>query len=510
MGCVDGGNDGFFWRFMQRIPDPVVIFICLYAVAFVLTIALSGTTFSMPGAEGRTLAVKSMATTENVRWIFDNALVKNWVAFAHGLLPIVILIMMGVGLSEQSGFLGALLRLLGRGTNVNRLTYAVVGIGVFSSIVSDAAYFILVPLAASLYAALGRNPFVGIAAAFAGVSAGFGANLIPATSNDVVVGFNTLAFAEQMGVPAVSRNGAALCAPTMDYFFMAGLLCIYTLVGGFVTNRFVAPRVSKFAWHYPEGHETRSFALEPKERRAIWIALAALLGAVGVAAAFALGPLAPYVTETGARRVPYMDDIIIFVTFAFGCAGAAYGFASGKFRSAGDLIKAASKQVGGVSYLMVLTFFSFNFLAMFTYSNLGALAACAGARALIALDLGSWPCVLLVLFMVLVGIVNMCISSMSAKWMLLGPIFVPMLYRVSSTLTPEVVTAAYRSAEPCTNIITPVMNFAGVILVFCRKWNKDFTIGEQIMMMLPYSVAFFVVSAIHLLVWYKSGLPFGF
>ena len=112
--------------------------------------------------------------------------------------------------------------------------------------------------------------------------------------------------------------------------------------------------------------------------------------------------------------------------------------------------------------------------------------------------------------MVLVGIVNMGISSMSAKWMLLGPIFVPMLYRVSSTLTPEVVTAAYRSAEPCTNIITPVMNFAGVILVFCRKWNRDFTIGEQIMMMLPYSVAFFVVSAVHLLVWYKSGLPCGF
>jgi len=488
----------------------VVIFIGLYALVFALTVVFAGKTFSLPGANGGPLAIKSMATAENVRWIFDNALVKNWVAFAHGLMPIVLVVMMGVGLAERSGFLGVLVRLLGKGVNDRLLTYVVVGIGVLSSVASDAAYFVLVPLVATLYATIGKNPFVGIAAAFAGVSAGFGANILPATTNDVVIGFNTLAFAEQMGVPTVSRTGAALCAPTMDYFFMAGLFVLYTLVGGFVTNRFVAPRVSKFAWHYPDDHGEGHFGLTPAERRGIWIALAALAGAIGVAVLFALGPLALYVTESGVRRVPYMDDIILFVAFAFGCAGIAYGFATGKFRSTNDLIRAASKQVGGVSYLMVLTFFSFNFLAMFTYSNLGSFVACEGARALIALDLGSMPCVLLVLFMVLVGCVNMCISSLSAKWMLLGPIFIPMLYRVSATLTPEVVTAAYRSAEPCTNIITPVMNFAGVILVFCRKWNRDFTIGEQIMMMIPYSIAFFLVSVVHLLVWYKSGLPFGF
>ena len=510
MSGAEGGGDGVFWRIMRRIPDPIVIFIGLYALAFLLTVVFAGTTFALPGGRGETAAIKSMATTENVRWVFDNALVRNWVSFAHGLVPIVVVVMMGVGLAERSGFLGVLVRLLGRGVNDKVLTYVVVGIGVLSSIASDAAYFVLIPLVATLYATIGRNPFVGIAAAFAGVSAGFGANVIPATPNDIVIGLNTVAFAEQLGVPAVSRNGAALSAPTMDYFYMAGLFVVFTLVGGFVTNRYVAKRVSRIPWQYPDDHDEGGFAVSRRERRAIVWALLALAGAVCVAVAFARGPLAPYVTAAGARRVPYMDDIILFVAFAFGCAGVAYGFAAGKFRCVADLISASVRQVGSMSYFLVLTFFSFNFLALFSYSNLGAFVACAGARALVSLDLGSSPCLLLVGFMVLVGLVNMCISSLSAKWMLLGPIFIPMLYHVSPLLTPEVVTAAYRTADPCTNIVTPVMNFAGVVLVFCRRWNGGFTIGDQIMMMIPYSLAFFVASTLYLLVWFKSGLPFGF
>lgn len=510
MACVQTDNNGIFWRIMRRIPDPIVIFIALYVLAFALTVLLGGTTFASHGTSGGELVVRSMATTENVRWIFDNMLIRNWVSFAHGLLPIVIVVMMGVGLAEKSGFLGTLVRLIGHGVNDRILSYVVVGTGVMSSVVSDAAYFIFIPLVATLYATLGKNPFVGIAAGFAGVSAGFGANLIPATTNDVIVGFNTLAFAEQMGVPTVSRTGAALCGPTMDYFYMAGLFLVYTLIGGFVTNRYVAARASRIPWAYPDDHDGQGLAIGPVERRALAFGFLGFAVAIGVLVAFACGPLAPFVGANGVRRVPYMENIIVFVSLGFALAGAFYGVAAGKFRCAKDFISAASKQVGSVGYLMVLTFFSFNFLALFTYSNLGAYLTCLGARALIALNLGSVPCLLLVGFMVLVSCVNMCISSMSAKWMLLGPIFIPMLYHVSPSLTPEVITAAYRTVEPCTNIVTPVMTFAGVTLLFCRKWNRDFTIGEQIAMMIPYSAAFLVGSTLYFLLWYKSGLPFGF
>jgi len=505
-----GAGGGLLERIAGRIPDPVIIFLAFYVVAFVVSVALGGTAFSAPGGSGESFEIRSMATAENVRWIFSNCLVRNWVSYAHGMLPIVLVVMMGIGVAEKSGFFSVLLRLVGRGVNGGALSYAVVGAGMAASVASDAAYLVLIPLAATLYATMGRSPLVGIATAFAGVSAGFGANLIPATTHDVVVGVNAIAFAEGMGVPAVSRCGAALCAPTMDYFYMAGLFVVFTAFGGFVTNRFVAPRVSKIEWTAPDGFRPGEFAVTGSEMRSMWWGVAGFLVAIAVAAAFAFGPLAPYVDATGRRHQPFMENVVVFVALAFLVAGLACGIASGKIRSARDAISAAAGQMGSCGYLMVLTFVAFNFLAMFNYSGLGAWIACSGAKGLLALDLGASPSVVLVAFILFTAFVNLFISSLSAKWMLIGPVFVPMLYHVNNALTPEVVAAAYRTGDPCTNILTPVMTFAGVVLVFCRKWKPDFTIGDQILMMFPYSAAFLSAAVLYMLVYFNSGLPFGF
>lgn len=277
-----------------------------------------------------------------------------------------------------------------------------------------------------MYATIGRNPLVGIAAAFAGVSAGFGANLIPATPNDVIVGVNTLMFAEQMGVPTVSYLGRPLCAPTMDYFYMASLFVLFTLLGGFVTNRIVAPRLERLPWTKPDGFTSGEFTVMTEEKRAMWCGLGGFAAALAVAALFALGPLATYVDAAGKRHTPFMENVIVFVALAFFAAGLVYGKKVGAYRTSRDIISAAAKQLGGCGYLMVLTFVSFNFLAMFNYSGLGAWIACRGAQGLIALDLGSSPCLLLIAFIALSSFVNCFISSMSAKWMLLGPVFVPL------------------------------------------------------------------------------------
>jgi len=498
----------FLERLGSKIPDPVVIFASLYVVVFVCTIFFGGTVFEVPGCGER--KILSMATAENVRWIFANCLVKNWVAYAHGMLPIVFLVMMGIGIAERSGFFSVLLRLLGRTLNERLLPYLVVAAGMFSNVASDAGYLVLIPLAATLYATMGKSPLVGIAAAFAGVSAGFGANLIPATPNDVVVGVNALQFAEQMGVPTVSAQGVPLSAPTMDYFYMSAVFVLFTLLGGFVTRRFVEPRVSRFAWTKPEDLDVGSLTVTAEEKKALWAGLGGLVAALVVSFLFAIGPLAPYVDAAGVRQTPFLQNVIVFVSFAFFLSGLAYGVRAGVFRSAKEVVSAASKQLASCGYLTVLTFVAFNFLAMFGYSGMGAWLASSGARHLIALDLGSSPCLLLVVFVLFSAGVNCFISSLSAKWMLLGPVFVPMLYNACSELTPEVVTAAYRTADPSTNVLTPVMTFAGVVLVFCRRWKADFTIGDQILMMLPYTLVFLPLSVALLLIWFKLGLPFGF
>lgn len=495
-------------RFCARIPDPVAIFAALYVLVFVCSVLFGGTTFA--GPSGETLTIQSMATAENVRWIFANCLVKNWVAYAHGMLPIVFVVMMGIGVAEQSGLFMISLRLLGRGINARLLPYCIVFAGMISNIASDAAYLVLLPLAGLLYATIGRHPLVGIAAAFAGVSAGFGANLIPATSHDVLIGVNALQFAQEQGVPAVSHLGAPLSAPTMDYFYLAAMCILITFVGGFVTNRFVAPRIEKLPWKMPSDLADGEMSVSPQEMRALRFGLLGLIVAAAVAVFFALGPLSPYVDAEGVRHVPFAENVIVFVAFAFFLSGVCCGRASGKYRNVRALIGAAAKQLGNCGYFAVLTFVAFNFLAMFGRSGLGAWIACSGARGLLALNLGSSPCLLIAVFVFFSAFVNCFISSLSAKWMLIGPVFVPMLYGVCHELTPEVVAAAYRTGDPATNILTPVMTFSGVVLVFCRRWKEDFTLGDQIAMMLPYTLTLLPASIVLLVLWFKLGLPFGF
>lgn len=496
----------FLERLAAKIPDPVAIFAFLYAAVFAFTVFAGGSAFVFPApgaqsnADAAVHVVKNMAAAENVRWIFDNAIVQNWLAFAHGLVGILVVAMMGIGLAQSSGLFAVLMKLAGRRVDGRLLPYVVVFAGIIANIASDAAYLVLIPLAGSLYCAAGRNPLAGIAASFAGVSAGFGANLVPATTHDFLVGTPAKDFALQSGVPWVSRTGAALNEATMDYFYMAALVAVFTLLGGWITNRFVAPRLSRMEWRVPEGEGGGSFDVSPAELRDLRWAGLGFLFAAGVAALLGLGPLKGH----------FARNTILFVSFAFFCSGFAYGVARGRFRSVQSVVQAMTAQVKEMAYMLVLTFFCANFLAMLSYSGVGDLITCQGAKALLAMHLESSPVAILFGFVAMASLVNLCIASMSAKWMLLGPIFIPMLYRVNPSLTPEVVAAAYRTADPCTNVITPAMAYAGIILLYCRRYVPRFTIGDLGLMMAPYAGLFLVCATAVLLVWFKLGIPFGF
>ena len=120
------------------------------------------------------------------------------------------------------------------------------------------------------------------------------------------------------------------------------------------------------------------------------------------------------------------------------------------------------------------------------------------------------PVLLLIGFVLVTASINLLVGGLTSKWMLLGPIFIPMLYQVNPEMTPEVVSAAFRVADSSTNIITPMMSYAGVILAFMRKYKPDMTIGEQIGIMMPYSIAFMVIWTIALVIFFLLGIPMGF
>jgi aminobenzoyl-glutamate transport protein len=511
-GRGESGNDKMeekttLERLAAKVPDPVALFVGLYIILLIATFWAGGTTFSLPGIDSATGArtevvhtIRNMASVEGLRWIFDNAIVDNWLAYARGLTGILLVAMMGIGVAEGSGLFTVLLKLAGRHVSERILPYVIVFAGIMSNIASDAGYIVLIPLAAALYCAIGRHPLIGVAASFAGVSAGFGAHIIPATTHDLLVGVPAKEFALSQCVPWRSYLGLPLHEATMDYFYTSTLVFVFTFLGGWITNRFIAPRLDRRAWSVPADAAAGSFALAPDEVRDLRWALAGLLTALAVTAFFGFGPLKGH----------FARNIILFVAFTFFMTGLFYGIRRGRFRSVESVVAAKSNQVKEMAYMLVMTFFCFNFLALLTYSGVGSFITYAGVKALLAAQLASSPVLILLAFVLMVSVINLFVASLTAKWLMLGPIFIPMLYHVNPSLTPEVVLAAYRTADPCTNIITPVMAYAGVILLYCRRYRPDFTLGELGLMMLPYAGIFLAVATCLLLVWFKLGLPFGF
>lgn len=498
-------------RIGKKIPDPVIIFMCLYAIVFTLTIFMGGMKFETLGADGASVIheIKNMLSAENFRWIFSNALLTNWLAYGGGVLGTILIVMLGVGLAEESGLLSTIIKKIGLKVSDRFLPVVLVFLGIMSSIATDAGYIILVPLAGLLYAGLKKNPLIGMAAAFAGVSAGFSANLIPATPIDVIVGNNTKVFAEGQGVPFVSYLGTDLNPATMHYIFIVASTLLLVAVGYFVTAKFIKPRLEKESYIIPEDLDLSDFTVKEDENKALkWAGLGFLL-AVIIAAGLYFGPLAPFVNSDGKAVNPFMDNIILIITFLFFVPGLFFGIKTKKFTQAIDIVKAMSKQMSGMGYILVLTFFSYNFLALLSYSNLGAYITYLGATALQNLGIDQYPILLILGFILITAIINLFVGGLTSKWILLGPIFIPMLYQVNNNLTPDFVAAAYRIADSSTNTISPLMSYAGIILVFMKKYKPEYTLGDMIKLMFPYSVAFLITWTILLIGFFVLRLPLG-
>jgi aminobenzoyl-glutamate transport protein len=497
----------------KSIPDPIVLFLWMWLILFVASVLLGGYTFNIRAPDGGTIAqtIRPMTSPENVRWIFDNMILANWLGFGGGVIGIIIFIVMAVGVAEHTGLLGALIKRAGAAIPERFLALAIVFLGIMSSLASDAGYLILVPLAGLLYASLGKHPLIGMAAAFAGVSAGFSANLIPGTTSDVIVGVNARAFAQGAGIAFANPHGHLLNPATMTYYFTAASVFLLAPVGAWVTHRFIHKRLANQPYKIPDDLDVGAFALTPEEKRGLRASLVGLLLGLAAVLALALGPLAPYDNpDTGQRVVPYLERLVLLIGMLFIIVGAAFGIGAGRVKGPMDVLMGMVKQMNTMGYVVVLSFFAYNALSMFSYTGLGTLLTHLGATGLITLGLQEAPLLLLVAFIALTAFINLLIGGLTSKWLLLGPMFVPMLYTVNPAMTPDVVAAAYRVGDSPTNIITPMMTYAGVILVFMRRYVPGFTLGEMFILMAPYAFVFLAVWTVFLVAWVSLGIPLGF
>ena len=497
-------------RVGRAVPDPAVIFIVLFVVCTLATHSLSQTTFTTVGGNGElvTHSIRNMVSYEGVAWMFDNALVNNWLMFGGGVLGSLFAALVGVGIAEESGLLTAVVKSAGSRCKGPWLPFLVVFLGMVGSFMGEVAYLILIPLVGSIYAGLQRNPVVGMATAFAGVSAGLCAHVIPGLPMDVILGQHGQAFAIEQGVPFVRANGEPLHPATMHYWFLCVSMLVVTVAGGLVTVLFVNRRWRSKSWVQNDrpGCEVVLIDLERYGLRWAkvggWLSCALILWLV-------LGPLAGYYDADGHRVTPWLNQSVVLVALVLSLCGVLFGAGTGGLLSTDDVVKAINRQLGTMGYILVLTFFCYNFLSLMSYSGVGAWVVWLGASSAQMVLEQAHPVTLLLGCVGVVAVLNLFIGGLTAKWLLLGPAFVPVLYRVNSEMTPDWVALAFRVADASTNMVAPTMVYGGVVLAFMRRYRPDLSPGDLIGIMLPYSLVFLAVWCALLVLFYCSGWALG-
>jgi aminobenzoyl-glutamate transport protein len=484
----------------NRLPHPATLFAVFAALVLILSALASGASAVHPST-GKTIAAVNLLTPEGIRRIVTG-LVTNFTGFVP--LGTVLVAMLGVGVAEGSGLLGALLRALVLNAPGRLITLVVVFAGVMSNAASEAGYVILIPLAAIVFHAAGRHPLAGLAAAFAGVSGGYSANLVLGTVDPLLAGLSTEA--ARLIQPGYTVNPAA------NYYFMSASTFLVTIVGFLVTERVVEPRLGSYA--APESAGTASEAtalsmapLSAVERRGLIAAgiSFAVLTLLIAAAVIPEGAMLRDPATGGLLHSPFLTGIVTIIFVAFLVPGLAYGFAAGVYRSDSDVMNAMGKTMSTLGIYIVLVFFAAQFVAFFGWTNLGVIFAIHGAAFLKTIGLTGMP--LLIGFILTAAFLNLFMGSASAKWAILAPVFVPMLMLLG--YSPELTQTAYRIGDSTTNIVTPMMSYFALIIAFAQRYKSDAGIGTIVATMLPYTVAFLVSWIVMLVVWVAFGIPVG-
>lgn len=510
------GKRNAFTRFLDGVewlgnclPHPVTLFFLL-AVAIVLLSGLfgaMGVAVEDPrplGASGRSedgmIRAVSLMTADGLRRIFTS-LVGNFTSFAP--LGVVLVAMLGVGVAERSGLLSAAVRGIVLGASPKVVTAAIVFAGVLSNTASEMGYVVLIPLAGAVYYSLGRHPLAGMAAAFAGVSGGYSANLLIGTVDPLLAGITEEA--------ARLIDPAYVVTATASYFFMVISVFLVTIIGSLVSIYIVEPKLGAYdkSKADPEVLKGGSMdALTDKEKKGLKVAGLAVLGVFAVMA-LTLVPDWGLLRDpvTGDRiRSPFFTGFVTWILLFFLVVGFAYGRTVGTMKNDRDVIDGMASAISTLGLYVVIVFFAAQFVAFFGWSNLGAITAVNGATFLQNSGL-TGPAVFIG-FILICCFVNLMIGSASAQWAMTAPIFVPMLMLIG--YSPEVIQTAYRIGDSTTNIITPMMSYFGLILAWATRYNKDVGIGTMIAMMLPYSIFFTIAWTILFFLWvFGFGLPVG-
>lgn len=487
-------------RFGNALPDPVVIFLWLIAALVLVSVlaAAAGVSATHP-LTGETIVARSLLAEDAVRRLLVE-MPATFVAFPP--LGLIVVVMLGAAVAERSGLFATLIGRAVRSAPRALLVPATFLVALASHHAADAAYVVLIPLAAIVWHEAGRPPLAGIAVAYAGISGAFAANLLPGQFDALMLGIT-------QGAARLLAPDAAL-NPLGNWWFTVALGLLLLLVAWPVAQRVVEPRLRLLR---PDGDALGAVVAAPVpeaiQRRGLrWAGLAALAVILLFVALLAWPGYSPLLDDTAtgpARNAPFYRALIAGFLLLFLLSGWAYGQATGSIRSHRDVVRMMVEGLRDIAPFLVIAFFAAHFIAMFAWSNLGPILAIGGADWLRSLELPRAG--LLVMLLLIASLFDLLIGSASAKWSAMAPVVVPMLMLLG--VSPEMTTAAFRVGDSYLNIVTPVASNFVLVLVMCQRWVRDFGVGSLIAMMLPFSLAFGLAGLLLVAVWSGLGLPVG-
>jgi len=478
----------------NKLPHPATLFgILALIVVFLSWLGNLLAWEVIHPADGSRITVKSLVDGDGIRWIYTNV-THNFVNFPP--LGYVLAVMIGIGVAEGSGLFNSMIRALVLNAPKKLITGSIVFAGIISHLASEAGYVILIPLGALIFHALGRHPMAGLAAAFSGVSGGFGANFLIGSVDPILAGLSQSA--AQIINPDITVNAA------VNFYFMFASAFLIVILGTWVTEKIVEPRLKSY-----DGNAEKIAVEEmtPIEKKGLKWAGLSLLIIIGLLAL-------TIIPENGLFRnpktgevlhSPFFDGIITGILVFFLVPGLVYGIIVKSIKNDKDMMKHIIKSMGTMATYIVLVFFAAQFVYFFRYSNLGLIFAIEGAQFLKNIGLTGIP--LIVMFVLLAAFINMFMGSASAKWAIMAPVFIPMFMLLG--YHPALTQAAFRIGDSVTNLITPMMSYFALIVAFAQKYNEKYGIGTIISTMIPYTIIFTIFWTLLLVVWMWIGLPTG-
>ncbi|MDX9873801.1 MAG: AbgT family transporter [Spongiibacteraceae bacterium] len=474
----------------NRLPHPTLLFVwlCLLMLAISWLAALSGLNATLP--DGTSVTARSLLSQAGLHWMLTST-VSNFVQFAP--VGTVLVAMLGIGITEHSGLLRSLLRLLVLSAPRSLLTFMVVITAMLSHTAADAGYVVLIPLAGILFATAGRPPLAGIFAAFAGVSGGYSANLVVGPIDAILAGLSTEAAHLVAADYVVNAAG--------NYYFSLVSAFVLSVVATLVSEKLVEPRLA--ASTEAPGDEPLTVAERRGLRAAgIWTLLFLALLVAGSWGSDSLlrDPQQPALVDS-----PLLSGVVTVIAFYAAIAGIVYGRFSGSYQRLDDAVTGMETHMATMAPYLVLMFFAAQFVSYFGWSQLGTIVAVRGAELLGALNPGLTG--LMIGLVILTALINLLIGSASAKWAVLAPVFVPMFYLLG--VSPEATQMAFRIGDSSTNIITPLMPYFGVVVAFAQRYDRQLGIGTLIANMLPFSIAFLLSWSLLFVIWIALGWPLG-